>query len=798
MNRRPLALLCLAAVIFFCAAKGAGASRREAAFSALEGNLADAAEAVAAVTFDGTVADVQAQTEGVRLSVNSIQIYTKDKSDILFSSEMPSEIKFILTTDREDFLPGDRIRVTGSYRPFSSARNPGEFDARQYYFAMDTVGRITDPVITLLSEGSFSVKRMLTRFRTALRHSYQNILEEKAARTISAISLGEKSLMEKEQNLLFQEGGISHILSVSGLHISLIGMFLYTLLRRLGLPFAAAAVPSGLAAAAYALMTGSSVSAVRACIMFVIWLGAQILGRKRDMLTALAIAAAAVLAADARQIQKSSFFLSFGAILAIVLLVPRLQELNPFSEKKLPKNGRRKEHAGLRSCGKQLWNACSGGAGIWLGMLPIVLWFYYQSAPWSLLINLAVIPLMSAVMAFGLSSCLIGLISVPAGTFLAGPVYYLLGLFEGLCRAEQQLPGALWIAGRPALWKTAVYYALFAGAAAAAGWLRHPCADQKGICRKPAEGHKRQLFRKDRSFSGDGKRDGPLRAVSLRLPLLLWGVAVLSGLCLMGLHTRSSLRVISLDVGQGDGALLQFPDGTNCLIDCGSSSEKNIWEYRISRTIRYYGISRIDYIFLSHAHDDHMNGAEEYLAEYLPGFAGKNAHGISLENLVLPPTEDAEDFADLKERAQMLGISVLQMKAGGSIANLQGGTGDAAAGEEKKALAGSRLFGGAMPWSITCLAPEDADLTGDKNEDSMVLLLRYGSFRMLFTGDLEGEAERRLTASGWDLSCDVLKVGHHGSKGGSSDSFLKAASPSAGILSCAAHNVRTVTSIQHM
>jgi competence protein ComEC len=91
-------------------------------------------------------------------------------------------------------------------------------------------------------------------------------------------------------------------------------------------------------------------------------------------------------------------------------------------------------------------------------------------------------------------------------------------------------------------------------------------------------------------------------------------------------------------------------------------------------------------------------------------------------------------------------------------------------------------------WSITCLSPEADLLSGDKNQDSMVLRLQYGDFSMLFTGDLEEEAEVTLAESGENLRSDVLKVGHHGSKKASSESFLAVVSPQIAVISCGKDN----------
>ncbi|MCD8338558.1 MAG: ComEC/Rec2 family competence protein [Lachnospiraceae bacterium] len=759
MRKRPLALLCLAVAVFFSVVGSMRASQRDEALSETEKYLTETADSGNALTFEGIVSDVSAISEGIRLSVKQIILYTNDKS----IGSLSSELKILITIETDNLLPGDRIRVTGTWKPFSAAGNPGQFDFRAYYYAKNTVGRVTGAGVTLVSEGDFSLSRLLARFRRMLRNSYLQILEEKAARTVSAISLGEKSYMEQEWKQLYQEGGIAHIISISGLHISMIGMCIYKLLRRIRLPFALAALPSAAVVALYALMAGFGVSAVRACIMFVLWLGSQIVGRKNDTLTAAAIAAAMILAGDGRIAGSSSFLLSFGAILSIALLVPQLWEANPFrmrrehtgrkdnrSESRNEKSAQTRRLTGqfFAKCGflektlrvgEKIWDMLCGGAGVWLGTLPVTLWFFYQTAPWSILINLAVIPLMSALMGSALLSCLVGLVSVPVGIFLAAPVYYLLGLFEWLCMLEQQLPGAVWVAGHPALWKIALYYGLLLGAAAISHFFKGNSGKKRCIQGKV------QTERHFVYFSA------------------AWIFAIAAGLCLLAFHPRSELTVTCIDVGQGDGALIQLPDGTNCLIDSGSSSVSGLWEYRISQVVKYYGISRLDYVFLSHADSDHISGIEEYLEDYLPGFAGNNAHGITVENLLLPPTADGEDFDELITYAAELEIPVFRMEAGARLES-------------------------AASWSFTCLAPDSQALSGDKNEDSMVLLLQYGAFRMLFTGDLEGESELALAASGEALSCDILKVGHHGSKGASSEAFLAAASPSFGIISCGEDN----------
>ncbi len=760
--KRPFAMFCAALAALsamWCAAAHPdrdGPPREAAAL------LQKEAEDGERITLAGIVAKCSAVSSGVRLSVDHLTIQKKDNSE---QSLLP-DLNVTITTEYKELLPGDEIVASGKAVFREPAANPGQFDAQAYYFAQDSICMISDAVISEMRPGRMSLARALCIVRRRLGSSFEAILETQEAHTMEAICLGERELLTQEWKEFYQEGGIAHILAISGLHISLIGMCLYRLLRKLGAPFGGCCAVSGAAVVFYVLMSGAGVSAVRALIMFAFWLGAQFWGRKYDMITAAAAAAMLLLLADARNLSQSSFLLSFAAVLTIALLVPCL------------KRSFREVMDSPRFV-RNLLRVFLPGLAIWLGTLPVTLYFFYQAVPWSILINLAVVPLMTALMVCGLLAGMVGLFSLPLGIFLVAPVHYILGLFELLCRLKEGLPLSVWVAGRPAVWRIALYY----GILLAAGIVSYRLADsgtkpgkawnirsRRAGMRRP-ERWRREGGRDSRNSKDSGKRGNSTksrRAGGAAAPYILWFCCSVACVRLMIAPGPDRLEITCLDVGQGDSALLRLPDGVSCLVDGGSSSESKIWKYRIGQTVKYYGVRALDYVFLSHADEDHINGVEEYLQEYELGFAGENVHGVTLKNLVLPPTADPEDFEKLCGLAREKGVRILQMEAGDWI--------------------GDRLAQENTRWSITCLAPDADALTGDRNENSMVLLLQYGEFRMLFTGDLEGTAEQRLAASEEDLSADVLKVGHHGSRNASSEEFLAQVSPQIAVISCGENN----------
>lgn len=744
----------------------------------------------AAVTKCSTV------SSGLRLFLDHISISTQNNSTISFLPE--HKITFI--TEKSGVYPGDHIVVRGKFRPFVQASNPGEFDQKNWYFSQDTICQIEDPVLLEHTPGNGGIQGWLCRLQRALIRSYQKILGEKAAAIITAISLGEKGLMDTEWKTIYQEGGIAHIIAISGLHISLVGMSLYKLLRRLGMPFSLSSVFSGVAVALYVQMTGAGISSVRALLMFLVWLGAQVCGRKYDMLTSAVLAAVVMILPDCRILEESSLWLSFSAIFSLAVLVPCIQDTvraepsdrNLRTAQPIKKIYRLLGRTADRIAGSNAWTSA---LGVWIGMLPVTLYFFYQVVPWSILVNLAVLPLMSAVMGFGLFSAFAGMIYPALGIFLAAPVQYLLEFFELLCRLEQRLPAAVWIGGRPAMWQCVVYYSLLALLCRVLS-----CRSEADMLGNLAGGRREKVrrfsFLRTRKHAAASAKNS-----TCRIARAAWAAFFFSGFLLLGSRfpgnapllgrflitvqdrlvgqlsgglSGKKTEILCLDVGQGDCSLVRMPDGTNCLIDGGSSSRKGIWTYCIGQTVKYYGIQTLDYVFLSHGDSDHTNGITEFLADYETGFAGKNIHGITIKHLILPPTAQAEDFAELRQMALEKSITVLEMDRGDSIKGAQ--------------------------WEILSLAPDRISLTGDKNEDSMVLMLKDRDFRMLFTGDLEGEAEHRLleaektnllsqaeTGEGI-LQAAVLKVGHHGSKNATAAEFLEVVQPKTAVISCGKDN----------
>lgn len=599
--------------------------------------------------------------------------------------------------------PGDQVRLCGTCMLPEQASNPGQFDSAEYYRTRKTALVMNEGELLQSRKGRPNLRAALARLRDRLTDSMAAVFGEEEATLISAITLGDRSGLNGEIRRLYQEGGIAHILAVSSLHLTIVCMGVYRVLRKTGSLWFSGLL-SGLFALLFCQMTGGSVSAVRATVMFLLWLGSQAAGRTCDAATSIAIAALLILPENPLYLRDSGFLLSFGCVGTLNFVLPAAKRLLPVKS--------RAADALLASC------------VLSIGTLPVVMRSFYQVTPYAPLLNLAVVPCMSLVMVSGLAGGVAGLLYPPVGALLGAPCHYLLKLFELLCRLERKLPGAVLITGCPALWKAAVYVCVLAGICVWA-WRKKP--------------EKRRYK-------------------------TAWMIPLLAATLLLGERRTPELRITVLDVGQGDGILVESGKFA-CLIDGGSSSEGKVWQYRIGSALKYYGIRKLDAVFLSHGDWDHISGIQEFLEGYEENFLGSNVGDVTACRLIFPDTGYADEKLDaLRAAASGYAIPTGRLKAGGEVR----------AGDLK----------------LRCLSPSPEWSVGDGNADSMVLLLEFGEFSALFTGDLEKDGEADFLRRYADRlgQITLLKVGHHGSKNGTSEALLNAFSPRICVISCGKKN----------
>ena len=603
---------------------------------------------------------------------------------------------------------GSHVRVTGTLRGYEHATNPGEFDLADYYMIQRVCGSLRKAQLLGESGSHWIVREWLYKLREKLRDRLYMSFPQKEASLLAKMLLGENSGLDAETRALYQRNGIVHILAISGLHITMIGMGIYKGLRKCGGPIIVAALCGGTFIVLYGAMTGFGVSACRAVGMYLVRMLGELLGRSYDMLTAMGVLMIVMVCHNPRWLYHSGFLLSFGSVGGIGLLFPALAggvgqvRLQP---------GENKIKFLLRRGAARTAQGLLASLSVSLFTLPVQLWYFYRIPVYSPFLNLLVLPLVGVVMAAG------GIVMLfPGMRFLNPVVQGIFAWYELLCRAADNLPGRYWLTGRPQAWKIVLYYAGLAGL----------------LC-----------------IAAHADRNRRLRFLRLGGSLAL--------AFFLGIRGGMDFTVHFLDVGQGDCICIMAETGEVYLFDGGSSSRSSVGEDVIAPFLRYYGVSYVDGVFVSHSDRDHINGILELLdGEDMPAVGA----------LYLPDVGERsrQELAVLEEAAERSGTPVLYLANGAAY--------------EKGRL------------RFLCLHP-DSGMEGEPNACSLCMLVEWGTFRLLLTGDVEGAGERALTAEleRRDIrEIDVLKTAHHGSGYSTSEDFLEAVEVKTAVISCGRDN----------
>ncbi len=629
---------------------------------------------------------------------------------------------------------GEYVAVRGSFFEFSEASNPGEFDSKTYYRSKQVVGRLKNAELVERAEPAFGIREWLLQRREYWETYLAECFPKKEAAIMSALLLGEKGGLEEETRELYRRNGILHILSISSLHITILGMGFYRLLRKAGLPVWTAAVLGGMFMVGYGMLTGFGVSVCRAVGMYLLRMLAEIAGRTYDMLNALGAVGGVMLLWNPYYLQNSGFLLSYTCVLGIGIVYPILKKCLEEGQAE-----RRKRKAGSvrEVCGKKaevmLIDSMLLSISIQLVTLPVQLWFFFEVPVFGGAINLLILPLVKPLVISGVFLLLFPF----AGKWISAVEIFILHWYEMVCSFFDRLPWQTWNPGRPEIWQILVYY-----------------------------GTLLLMLR----VMNRGKNTGR----SAR-----WGSGCLFaiGLILLGIRFGNGAQIIFLDVGQGDCVLIQTEVGENYLYDCGSTSRSNVGKYVLLPYLKYRGIRNLDAIFVSHPDRDHVNGVIEVLE-------CAKEQGIKVAQTVISATgieNAAEQYGELLEAAagayDGAGVEVRLLAAGDRWSGRK-------AAAEFLCLHPEAAGEGGLDVNEASLCLY------------VRLLSKEGKLSVLLTGDVEGAGEELLTESlkAYEIEkIDVWKVAHHGSRNATGEAFLrqirgKWQNPLIAVISCGRKN----------
>jgi competence protein ComEC len=705
--------------------------------------------------------------------------------------------------DALELRHGARVRVMTTLDREETFRNPGassftEYLERKNY---DATGVIKSPLLVeRLDDERVLVPLAWTyEWRQHLEKEFSQRFSPETAGVLGAALLGNHYKISQAAAERFRAGGTFHVLVISGLQIAFIGGLVLLIVRRLTrrrwLQFLFAASFLW----AYTIAVGADASVVRSALMFTILALGPVVARRAKTVNSLGGAALALLVWQPNDLFDPSFQLTFLSVLAIVALaVPimlRMQQVGlwrPTMETPYPPDCPRwfrllsealfwsdrewRKELAASNISYRLFKAPIAArlerrhvqrllrfavaaivvsASVQIGMLPLLVIYFHRLSIASLLLNIFIGVLMAGLAFVALAAVLLSHLTWWLGSpliMLAEKINWLMihlvDPFASLHIASLRLPHYTgWPAGIYLIYYLPLGFLVWA----LARWnpLR-PAAIVKS---------KSRMFSKKRM-----------------------SIALIAGVTLLALivfHPFSATRpdgklhVDFLDVGQGDSALLTMPDGTTFLVDGGGRPSfsrnsandgegdepferdtRSIGEIVVSEFLWARGLDRVDYILATHADADHIDGLNDVARNF-------DVRGAIVART---PADDFE-YARFAETMKDAGVPVLKIGAGDVL-----------------------RFG-----NVTALVLWPSSATSEnapsRNNDSVMLLVRYGDNSLLLTGDIEKQGESAVLNEGINLRDDIVKVAHHGSKTSSTAAFVSATHPSLAIISVGRNSI---------
>jgi competence protein ComEC len=669
---------------------------------------------------------------------------------------------------------GSRLRVYCRLEREEKFQNPGVASRLAIFEqqGIDATATVKSSLLfeTLGREPPFVPLGWIYEQRQHLIYEFREHLSPPAAGVMIASLLGDQHFLDRQTSEVFRDGGTFHVLVISGLHITFIGgltlwLVSYFVRRRILQFVLAASFLWG-----YTFAVGAEVPVVRASIMFTVLLFSRVVYRQASQLNVFGFCCLMLLVWHPAELFSASFQLTVVSVAAIVgcafPLIEKLRAIGswtPTAEHPFPPHVSKR----LRSfCELLYWNDTSWkiekGRQIWTANL-----FKAACPGWRTGTNLQ--SLISYLFEGLLVSIIVQIWMLPLLVIYfhrVSPVSVLLNLWVGGFLALESF--------------CAVFAVLMSGLSE---WLAAPLTQLTELLNDlmiwlPAWFSDNQLasFRLP-NYSGGLRSVYFLFGIAVLIPavgIFKWSpfdlspqhkwtrrvtstsLLVTSGLGLVIIfHPFSSpgpdgrLTIDFLDVGQGDSALVTFPDGATMLVDGGGQTDlrregidfepdrRRIGETVVSEFLWEKGYSHIDYLVATHADADHIQG----LADVARNF------DIGLAFVGTAPTDDP-DFSALMRVAESRKIPVTTLSRG-----------------DEFVIGGARV-------SILNPPPYPGARTS-ANNSSVVMNIRYGDRAFLLTGDIERDVETELLADpSSHLRADVVKVPHHGSRTSSTEGFV--------------------------
>lgn len=672
--------------------------------------------------------------DGEELTLVAIVDSNKEEKEYKDTYKIKTEYKdtnLILSVNKNKNIEleyGDKILIKGEFVEPSESRNYGGFDYKEYLKSIKIHGTIKADSIEILAKNSNNpIFTFANNINLKIKENINKLIPEKYSAIFTGLILGDTSKVEEEINDDFKIANISHVLAISGMHITYIVIGIELLLKR-GIGKRKTRIITIIILVMYMFITGFMPSVVRSSIMGIIMLISKLIHRKNDIWTSISLSLLILLIYNPFLILNVGLQLSYLGTIGIVCFNKNIYN---FLRKLKIRNRKIKYRINRKFILfiDKIKEILSVTLSAQIVILPILLFNFNILGIYFFISNILVSVIIGPIIIVGFVCILISFISIEIAKILS--IFMSVGIQILISISEiSHLPFSKIYIPTPKVWQIVIYYicVIVINKIYMSFNLKEP--DFTSIRIRNLVALLKFKFRQNR------------KKVLKFLIVFVLLVFILNII-------PKKLKIHFVDVGQGDCTFITTPQNKTILIDGGGSMSE---EYDVGKsTLLPYildrGYTKLDYVFISHFDQDHVGGILTILEELRVG-----------QVYISKQEQDSENYQKFLKIVEDKKIKVKVLKQGDCL-------------KIEKNLYFDIL------WPIEEQIQENV-----LNNNAMVMKLRYGKFSMLFTGDIEAIAEEKILDFYKEkgesiLKSDVLKVAHHGSKTSTTQSFFEKVNP---------------------
>ncbi len=486
--------------------------------------------------------------------------------------------------NQKEYRYGNKISFVGTFKQVSKQRNEGGFDYKQYLKTKNIYGMVqtkVEQIKHIKENDSNIISKLANIVANKIREKSGELLDKREASILTGILIGDKENLEEDIKELFRKSNLSHMLAVSGAHVSYVIMGIGFAITNLKVSKKTGKIITIMVLLFFILITGKTPSVIRACFMTIYMILASLFHRRVSVFSSISISMILLMILNPYCIFDVGLQLSYGGTIGIVILYKMLNE-------HLKRKDKIEEGAGIKKYLQKVKIKIREMMLVTLSaniiLLPIMIYHFNTLSLTFLFSNLLAAPIMGILVLLGFLTIIVSFIFNPLGKMLAIFLEIFLKLFLQIATITGNLSLSQIMISTPKLeWIILYYIFIFL------------FVYYQKIIKKP---RKRRIEKKILSKVRKIKRK--------TIIIILLIITIIS----MAYHRiPSTLKIYFIDVGQGDSTLIVTPNRKTILIDGGGSKEKEVFDVGESTLLPYLldrGVTKLDYVLISHFDSDHV------------------------------------------------------------------------------------------------------------------------------------------------------------------------------------------------